>query len=444
MKIFEQRRQRLMEQMAGGIAVLWGNRLGIRNGDVHFPFRQNSDFYYLTGMDEEDCALVLTPGGDDGDFHLFLRPKDPARETWDGPMIGLDAAKEVYGADQAYPIATLFDELGRLMEGRTALYAACDESPERTAQLFASMTAHRTRPKRKNPGPDTLVNLRAHLHAMRSVKSEQEVTFLRRACEITAAGHREAMRVAAPGMYEFQVQAAMEFVFRSLGSPRNGYDSIVAAGRNATILHYIQNDQALQSGDLLLIDAGAEHNYFTSDITRTFPVSGHFSPAQRSVYDIVLQAQKDAIDASVVGSTKDKVHETAVSTLIHGLLELGVLQGSVDELVESGAYKRFYMHGTGHWLGMDVHDAGLYYADGKPVVYEHGTVTTVEPGLYFGQEEDIPEEFRGIGIRIEDDILTTQDGPVNLTGAVPTDPEQVEALCCERSALAASIPKLPH
>ena len=247
MKIFEERRRRLMEQMKDGIAVLWGNSLDLRNGDVHYPFRQNSDFYYLTGIDEEDCALVLTPGGEQGDFHLFLRPKDPARETWDGPMIGLDAAKEVYGADNAHPIADLFTHLQSLMAGRVTLYAACDESSERTAHLFRCMTAHRTRPKMKQPGPDTLVNLRALLHGMRSVKSEREITFLRRACEITAAGHREAMRVAQPGYYEFQVQAAMEFVFRTLGSPRNGYDSIVAGGRNATILHYIQNDQVLKA-----------------------------------------------------------------------------------------------------------------------------------------------------------------------------------------------------
>lgn len=444
MERYKERRTRLMKALGQGIAVIPGTGHKQRNSDVDYAFRQDSDFYYLTGLEEPHCVLVLTPGSSRGDTHLFVRPKDPTRETWDGPMAGLEGAVEHFGADKAYPFTDLAKELPTLMEHRDTLFYTAIDKGEYNDRVMAAMRDHRRRLRRKEPGPDRLVDLSSILHSMRYVKDAQEVTCLRRAGEISAAGHREAMRIARPGLMEFQVQAGMEFVFRGHGSPRNGYSSIVATGANATILHYVLNNAPLKKGDLLLIDAGAEFDYYTADITRTFPVSGSFSAVQRDVYDVVLAAQRAGIAASVVGANKDKVHDDVVRILSQGLLDLGALEGSVDEVIEKETFKKYYMHGTGHWLGMDVHDVGLYYAQGDPVSYVEGTVTTVEPGLYFADSDGVPEAFRGIGIRIEDDILTTDAGPVNLTAQVPTDPDEIEILCNESTELSRQLPALPY
>jgi Xaa-Pro aminopeptidase len=432
--------------MVRGVAIVAGATPTIRNATTHHPFRQDSDFFYLTGFEEPNAVVVLIAGDNGCRYVLFVQPRDPEREVWDGKRAGVEGAKSTYGADDAYVIDELESRLPALLEGAETLFYVPGLSQRRDAVVFAAMRKHRTHSRDLLSGPDTLVDLAALLHEQRIIKEPDELSSLRRAARLGALAHREAMRVTAAGLREYHVQAVLEFVFRAHGSPRNGYNSIVAAGANATTLHYVDNTAELMSDELLLIDAGCEVDYYTCDITRTFPVSGRFSPAQRAVYDVVLDAQRRAIALARPGRTIVEVHEEAVRALTQGMVSLGLLEGDVDALIASSAYKAYYPHRTSHWLGLDVHDAGSYAeAPGQSRVFAPGMVITVEPGLYIpADDERAPESLRGIGVRIEDDVLITDDEPVVLTNDAPKDPVEVERLCQESSRFSPFLPVPPQ
>lgn len=461
-----------------GIAIVPAAGETVRNQDVHHEFRQDSDFFYLTGFEEPDAVCVLVPGHDEGPFHLFVRPKDREAETWTGYRTGVDGAVKRYGADAAYDLGELDSRLPRLMLGREILYYRLGNPrhDQRITSLLARARSYRERFGK--PAPWTVRDISPILADLRLRKSSSELESLRAACELSAEGHREAMRFTRPGLYEYQVQAAMEYVWREGGSRRNGYPSIVASGPNAVVLHYTENDRQIEDGELVLIDAGCEVDYYSADITRTFPASGRFSPPQRAVYEAVLAAQRRAVEAAKPGATIRDVHDRAVEVLCEAMIDLGLLPKGPEESRAMHHYREFFMHGTSHWLGLDVHDAGAYRVHGRPTVLEPGMVLTVEPGIYIAADRPevefhlleydldawmerrilegpeaakakereeleaagsithrLPEELLGIGVRIEDDILVTEEGPENLTALVPVDPDKVEALCAEPSWL---------
>ncbi|MGY6588601.1 MAG: aminopeptidase P N-terminal domain-containing protein [Wenzhouxiangella sp.] len=424
---FAQRRQRLMtETGAGSLVLLASASERLRNGDSHYPFRQDSDFHYLTGLNEPDAVLVLAPGREAGEQLLFLRPNNPEREQWDGPRLGLDGAREQLGMDDAFPISDLDDILPGLMEGVDRVYCLVGKD----AQFDQRVIGWRNRLREKNKGqrgPAELISLEHLLHEQRLIKSSDEIRMMQKAARISAAAMRRAMQQCRPGRNEAEIHAELVHEYLSHGCAP-AYMPIVAGGSNALVLHYIQNNASLPDDGLLLIDAGGEYQNYAADISRTFPVNGRFSPAQRRVYEVVLAAQKAAIDEVRVGQPYDAFHTTAVRVLTEGLVELGLLDGDIESLIENQQYRRFYMHKTGHWLGLDVHDVGDYRIEGESRLLEANMVVTVEPGLYIGFDDDIPEEFRGIGVRIEDDIRVGRNGPDNLTDAVPREIADIEAL----------------
>ncbi|MCA8971372.1 MAG: aminopeptidase P N-terminal domain-containing protein [Planctomycetes bacterium] len=428
--IHAQRRNRLYKALGGTPLLLRAAPEVLRNGDVHFSYRQDSNFKYLTGFDEPESILVCMPTSTGYETHYFVRPRDKEREIWDGPRAGTRGAIREYGADHSYPISEFWDVFGKMAGDIDELAYPLGSDPTFDVQVLRHFGARFTGRPRRNQGLPSFVDPRPALHEMRLIKSSEEVDLMRRAAEISAAGHRVAMSIAEPGMYEFEVQAELEAVFRREGSPRNGYDSIVATGKNACTLHYIANNAKIKKGDLLLIDAGAEYGHYTADITRTFPVAGPFSDAQRAVYEVVLRCQKKCVALCKPGTTVKKLLETSWRELTKGLVELGILKGSIDKLVEKKAFRPWYMHGLGHWLGMDVHDVGAYEdRSGKPMQLAPGMVTTIEPGLYFANnDKKVPKEFRGIGVRIEDDVLVTKNGPDVLTSGVPKEVREIEEL----------------
>jgi Xaa-Pro aminopeptidase len=422
---FLRRRRDLMSLAEpDSVLIVPGAHEILRNGDSHFAFRQDSDFLYLTGLSEPDAVLVLVPGREAGEQVLFCRPKDPERERWDGPRLGLDAAREQLDIDDAFPIDDLDDILPGLMEGRERIYHAVGRNPAFDRRVIEWRNELRKR-KRNVRAPEDFIGLEHLLHELRLIKSTDELKSMRRAARISADAHARAMRACRPGMTEAELHAELLHEFMRHGCPPS-YLPIVAGGTNALVLHYVNNDQPLPDKGLVLIDAGCEVDGYAADISRTFPVSGRFSAAQRAVHDIVHAAQQAAIDQVRPGRVFDDIHDTACRVLTEGLIDLGLLQGSLDENLEQQHYRRFYMHKTGHWLGLDVHDVGDYRIDGQSRQLEKNMVTTVEPALYIGLDEDIPEEFRGIGIRIEDDIRVTDDDPENLTRSVAASAEATE------------------
>ncbi len=441
---FEQQREALFDLMGdAGVAIVPAARVVQRNADVDYPFRQDSDFYLLTGMEEPDAVAVFCRTKGQRRFVLFVRERDPEKERWDGERPGVEGAVRDYGADEAYPLGALGDKLPELFEGARRVAYRPGRYADLDSTVFAAWRHHRSSSRVRYDGPDELINLEAVTEQLRLRKSPAALDALRRAARISALGHREAMRVARPGLYEFQVEAVLDFAFKAYGAVRHGYTPIVASGANATVLHYVRNDRRMEDGDLLLVDAGGEFDFHTADITRTFPVSGRFTPPQRDAYAVVLAAQRAAMARCVVGASMQEVHETAVRVLVEGMVALGLLEGDVDGLIEREAYKPYYMHRTGHWLGMDVHDVGRYWSEGQSRRLEPNMVVTVEPGLYVPLDAaEAPEALRGIGIRIEDDVLVTDDGPVVLTEHVPTDPDEIEALCAEPSSFADLLPLL--
>ncbi len=423
-----ERRAALLDRLGDGLLLVRTAPETLRNGDVHHAWRPGSDLAWLTGFPEPEavlCAWWDTSGRRPKlATVLFVRSRDKAREIWDGPRVGVAAARRRFGVDRAFPIAELWKRLPELLAPHARLFTTLGRDPEFDRRLFEVFGRLAFSGRRANaPAHPIIQDPTPALAELRCIKDDLEIAALRRAAEITAAGHVAAMRAAAPGMTEYQVQEILEGAFRRAGSPRNGYESIVASGRNACILHYIENQRRIRRGELLLIDAGAEHDLYTADITRTFPVGAPFSDAQAAVYDVVLKAQKAAIRQVRPGRPWDAVHKTAVRELTKGLIGLGVLRGSPAKRIEKGDFRQWYMHGTSHWLGMDVHDAGPYQdRDGKPVKFRPGMVLTVEPGLYFAADDrSVAKELRGIGVRIEDDVLVTDGAPEVLTAACPKE-----------------------
>ncbi len=401
----------------------------LRNGDSHFSYRQNSDLYYLTGFAEPEATVVLRPGADE-QFVLFVRPKDPEREIWDGRRAGIEGARKDFGADIAFASTDLKKEIKKLIANVEDLYYELGVNEASDKLLLKSLVELRRSERLGLRPPKRIVDPRFNLHELRLLKGPAEVEVLRKAADLTDEAHRASMKLAKPGVGENEIEAVINYTFRRLGGTGPGYTSIVGGGANATILHYIENNEPLSDGDLLLVDAGCEYGFYTADVTRTFPVNGRFTEAQRACYELVLDAQLQAIEMTKPGATIDQIHERCVEILTAGMISLGLLEGTVEERIKDNSYKRFYMHRTSHWLGLDVHDVGPYTVNGEARPLEAGMVITVEPGLYIdAKAEGVPAQYRGIGIRIEDDLLITEDGNENLTAAVPKSVQEVEAAC---------------
>ena len=434
-EIFAERRRQLLESMGPGVVLLPAAPTFIRNNDVEHEYRQNSDLYYLTGFEEPESVLVLSNQHPTQRAVMFMRERDPDRETWDGPRLGVDRAVAALGVDAAFPIRELESRLPDYLENHKRVHYRLGLDRAFDERFLRALDVVRVRARRGIECPSEIVDPGVNLHEMRLRKSAPEIAIMRKASAITRDAHIAAMRVALPGRHEYEVEAELMRVFRAGGSERSAYGSIVGSGPNATILHYRKNDRRLEPGDLLLIDAGAEYGLYASDVTRTFPVSGTFTPAQREIYQLVLDSQLAAIEAVKPGSTVEAVHDVAVSVLVDGMLALGLLKGSKAEVLENGSFRRFYMHRTSHWLGMDVHDVGRYHRAGAPRPLEPGFVLTIEPGLYIAdnaQNADVDPRYRGIGVRIEDDILVTEAGRDNLTHDIPKSVEELEQLLQDR------------
>jgi Xaa-Pro aminopeptidase len=426
---FKRRRTELMKMMGKNtIAILPSASLLTRNRDADFPFRQDSDFLYLTGFNEPDAVLVIVPGRKHGEFILFCREKDEEQETWHGRRAGQEGAIEDYGADDSFPIDDMDDILPGLLEGTDSIYNIMGQYPEFDQRLIGWVNHIKAQSRAGLHVPSEFVSLDYVLHDMRLYKSREELKLMRKAASISARAHTQAMRVCAPGKYEYEIAAEFDYEFRK-NNAEHAYSSIVGGGANGCILHYTNNSDQLNDGDLLLIDAGCEVDGYASDITRTFPVNGKYSPAQREIYDIVLAAQKAAIKKVKPGNHWNDPHNAAVRVVTRGLMEIKLLKGSLPKLIKEGAYRRFYMHRTGHWLGLDVHDVGDYKVGDQWRLLESGMVLTIEPGIYIpARSKAVNRKWWDIGIRIEDDVLVTTSGCEVLTKAVIKSPEDIEAL----------------
>ncbi|RMO91320.1 Aminopeptidase P [Pseudomonas syringae pv. philadelphi] len=427
---YARRRKALMAQMEpNSIAILPAAAVAIRNRDVEHVYRQDSDFQYLSGFPEPDAVVVLIPGREYGEYVLFCRERNPERELWDGLRAGQEGAIRDFGADDAFPISDIDDILPGLIEGRDRVYSAMGSNPEFDRHVMDWINVIRSKAHLGAQPPKEFVALDHLLHDMRLYKSAAEIKVMRHAAEISARAHVRAMQACRAGLHEFSLEAELDYEFRRGGSKMPAYGSIVASGRNGCILHYQQNDAVLKDGDLVLIDAGCEIDCYASDITRTFPVSGRFSPEQKAIYELVLKSQYAAFDAIGPDRHWNQAHEATVQVITAGLVELGLLQGDVAQLIESEAYKAFYMHRAGHWLGMDVHDVGEYKVGGEWRVLEVGMTLTVEPGIYISPDNlDVAKKWRGIGVRIEDDVVVTRRGCEILSGGVPKTVAEIEAL----------------
>jgi Xaa-Pro aminopeptidase len=428
-KEFARRRRQLM-RMAGddAILVLPSAPERIRSRDTHYPYRQDSDLWYLSGFQEPEAVLVLVPGRAHGETILFCRERDPEREGWDGPRHGPEGAVERFGFDDAYPIDDLDEILPGLLEGRSRVYYHFGRDTEFDLKLIGWLNRVRAQVRSGAQPPHEFLELGHLLDELRLFKSPAEVKLMQRAADISVLAHQVAMRAARPGMLEYELQAEIERVFR-MHDAVPAYGSIVGAGANACVLHYVANNAQSQAGDLVLVDAGAEYRSYAADITRTFPVGGRYSKEQRALHDLVASAQSAALGQARPGVPYEAGHDAAMRTLTEGLLRLGLLKGSLEKNIADGQYKRFYRHKTGHWLGLDVHDVGDYRIDGESRLLEPGMVFTIEPGLYVAPgDTSVAAKWRGIGIRIEDDVLVTKDGHKVLTGKLARSADEIEAL----------------
>ena len=427
------RRSALLAQMraqtGGGLALIPTAPEYARNRDSLYPYRHDSYFYYVSGFTEPDAVIALVAGKDGDRQILFCREKNAEREIWDGFRYGPDAAREIFGFDEAHTIAELDALLPDLASDQPALYTPLGLIPAWDKCVTDLLNEVRSRARTGVSAPEEIVDVRKPLDALRLVKDAEELALMRRAAEISSRAHRRAMAATRPGWYEYQVEAELTHEFLQGGAQAVAYPSIVAGGPNACVLHYRDNNRQLQDGELLLIDAGCEYQSYASDITRTFPVSGRFSGPQKDVYELVLAAQQACLDAVRPGADFHDYHHTAERVLAQGYIDLGLLEGTLDGVLESGSYKQFYMHRAGHWLGLDVHDAGLYQVNGASQKLVPGMVLTVEPGTYIRRADNVPEAFWDIGVRIEDDVLVTVGGHENLTRASPKSVAEVEAAC---------------
>jgi Xaa-Pro aminopeptidase len=428
-KVYAERRAAILEAMGKGVLVLFAAGAAIRNNDVEHEYRQDSDFYYLTGFDEPDSVLVLSTVHAER-YVLFVRPRDPEREVWDGERIGVEGATAELGASAAHPIAELDQKLPDWLENCERLFYRLGRDREQDDRVLRAIDRTRPRARRGSSFPTQIIDPATIVHEMRRKKAPLELELMNRAVDITREAHLTAMAAARPGMYEYEIEALLRGVFRKHGSERAAYAPIVGSGPNATVLHYHRNNRRMEDGDLLLIDAGTEYGYYAADVTRTFPVGGRFTPPQRTIYELVLAAQDASISATRPGATIDEVHQASVQVLVEGLVGLGFIEGPVEDAIKEERYKRYYMHKTSHYLGMDVHDVGRYFEEGKARPLEPGVVITVEPGLYIAANDDkVPVEYRGIGVRIEDDVLVTAAGHRVMSDAIPRRTADVERAC---------------
>lgn len=431
--VYQRRRAVLAARMQSGIAIVPTAPERTRNRDSHYPYRFDSYFYYLSGFREPEAVLVVIAGAQPRSI-LFCRDKDPEREVWDGFRYGPAMAQEIYGFDEAHPISSLDAMLPDVLANQPAVFAHLGADGAWDARMLGWLNEVRARVRTGVSAPHEIEDVHALLDEMRLVKDAHELAVMRRAAAISTDAHRRAMRAARPGRFEYEIEAELLHEFRHRGAQAPAYAPIVASGANACVLHYVHNDGMLADGDLLLIDAGCELDGYASDITRTFPVSGKFGGAHRDLYQLVLAAQAAAIAAVVPGNAWQQPHDAAVRILAQGFIDLGLLSGSLDQVIETGAYRKFYMHRTGHWLGLDVHDAGDYKRDGEWRALHPGMVLTVEPGCYVRAAEGVPEKFAGIGIRIEDDVLVTETGHEVLTSAAPKSVAEIEEWMRSRHA----------
>ncbi len=427
MSIFEQRRKRFMSHMHDGVAVFFAAPIRKRNNDVDYDYRQDSDFYYLTGFEEPESVCILAPSNPVQQYTLFVLPRDPQKETWTGIRNGVEGAIKNFGANRAHTINELTGVLPQFLQNNQRLYYSINRNPEADRIVFNTIDQVREMHRTGIYPPHEIIDPLEILSEMRLIKTPEDLEILQKAIDLSVKGHIAAMKSSKPGKFEYEIQAVIEYIFRTGGSTRNGYPCIVGSGPSTCILHYTTNNRKMEDGDFLLIDAGAEFGYFTGDVTRTYPVNGRFSSQQKAVYEIVLEAQKKAIQMVRPGNTFMQVHDVTVKILTEGLVSLGLLKGTTEENIEKEEYKKYFMHRTSHWLGMDVHDVGKYRKNGEWRVLQEGMVLTVEPGLYIGANDDI-EAFRNIGIRIEDDVLVTSEGPVVLSKACPKEISDLENL----------------
>jgi Xaa-Pro aminopeptidase len=428
-KEFVRRRKQLMRIIGDdAICIVPAAPERLRNNDSHYPYRQDSDFHYLSGFPEPEAVLALIPGRAHGEVIMFCRERDPEREAWDGARAGQEGAVRDYGMDDAFPIGDIDDILPGMIEGRSRVYYHFGRTTEFDVELIGWVNRVRGQVRRGARAPHEFVALGHILHDLRLYKTRDELRVMRRAAKIATEAHVRAMRAVRPGMNEHEVEAELLHTFRRNGAVPS-YEPIVGGGANGCVLHYRANNAVLKDGDLLLIDAGAEYQCYASDITRTFPVNGKFSVEQRALYELVLAAQRAAIAQIRPGRPFGAYHDAAVRVITAGLIKLGLLKGSVDKNIRERTYRRFYMHKTGHWLGLDVHDVGDYRVDGEDRELEPGMVVTVEPGIYIAPDaKGVAAKWRGIGIRIEDDVVVTRAEPEVITAAAPNDPDEIEAL----------------
>ena len=440
MNEYQRRRERFVKEIGDAIAIIPSADEMIRTNDSEFDFRQDSDFFYLTGFDEPSSILVLAPSHATIKSALFVRPNDKEKETWNGVRAGVEGAKPLVGVDATYPIGELESRLGEFLQTSGRLYYSFN-GPRRLNELVQERArqARRSRP-RADGGPLEIVDPSLLLHEHRLIKSAHDIGKMRRAVETSVLGHIAAMRHARVGMHEYEVEAIVEYVFASQGAQAPAYPTIVTSGKNLRILHYRTNRDRIPDGSLVLVDAGAEVDYYCGDITRTWPISGKFGSEQRAVYEVVLEANLRAIELCKAGRTLNtEVNDGALRVLIDGLLKLGLLKGSVDEILENGSHKRFTLHRVGHWLGLDTHDVGSYRQAGEWRPLAPGMILTIEPGLYIADEDDIPEHFRNISVRVEDDVLVTDGEPDVLSKIAPKTIHAVEQLMAEGRATAQAL-----
>lgn len=427
---YKRRRKHLMQIMGeDAVAILPAALVRMRNRDAEFQYRQDSDFHYITGFDEPEAVVVLVPGREHGEYILFCRENDKKMETWNGLRAGQDGAIEKYAADDSFPIDDIDDILPGLLENKEKVYYTMGVHPDFDQRVIKWVNRLREQSRMGVHTPGEFVSLDHQLHDMRLYKSAAEIKVMRKAAEISAEAHIRAIQFCKPGKYEYQLEAELLHHFMQHGARSPAYSSIVGGGKNGCILHYVENSESLKDGDLVLIDAGAELECYAADISRTFPVNGKYSKEQRILYEIVLAAQLAAIEQVKPGNHWNDPHEAAIKVITQGLIDVGILKGKLETQIEKGTYKNFYMHRTGHWLGMDVHDVGDYKVDDEWRVLEPGMVLTVEPGLYISADhESVAKKWHNIGIRIEDDVLVTKDGHEVLSKDVPKDPDEIEAL----------------
>ena len=417
-----------MDAIGDGLAILPSAPVAVRSADVEFIYRQDNDFYYLTGFAEPESIAMFAPGENES-FVMFVRPRDKERETWTGRRAGVDGAISNYGAAKAYVTDDFQRVAARYVEKAERIYYPLGVNERMDARMLELVKHAAAMRPRLGSGPHSLLDPREILHEARLFKHPDELETMRRAIAISAAAHQAAMREARGGMMEWEIEALVDYNFRKRGAAGPSYPSIIASGPNAATLHYIHNDREMRAGELLLIDAGCEYDFYASDVTRTFPVGARFGPLQRDLYQIVLAAQLKAIETIRPGVKFDEAHEAAQRILVEGMCRIGLLRATPEEAIQNGSFRRYFMHRTSHWLGMDVHDVGLYRVGGQSRTLEPGMVLTAEPGIYIApDDENAPEEFRGIGIRIEDDVLVTPDGHEVMTAAIPKSVAEVESL----------------